>query len=104
MGSVSPQLEEPCAPMRSPFQYVPKVDRTAARRRLCWSVVRGSQTKPLLVKGEPFEYDLSNSHSTVDLGGCDSDGSDCQVNDIAVDTRELLLLRGCARLVFSSLS
>jgi len=88
--SVSPQLQEPCAPMRSPVQYVPTMDRTAARRRLCWSVVRGSQTKPLLVEGKPFEYDLSNSHSTVDLGGFDSDESDCEVNANAVDTARVV--------------
>jgi hypothetical protein len=78
--SVSPPLQEPSAPMRSPVQYVPKVERTAARRRLFWSVVRGSQTKPLMVEGKPFEYDLSDSHSTVDLGGGESDGSDGEVD------------------------
>jgi hypothetical protein len=86
--AVTPQLQEPSAPMRSPVQYVPKVDRTAARRRLCWSVVRGSQTKPLMVKGKPFEYDLSNSHSTVDMGGGESDRSDDGVDAIAAETKD----------------
>jgi hypothetical protein len=93
--AVAPPLQEPSAPMRSPVQYVPKVERTAARRRLSWSVVRGSQTKPLVVAGKPFEYDLSDTHSTVDLGGGDSDGSDDEVEAQALDTRRWAPAPGC---------